>query len=330
MKNLILSLLGVLCIGSAHAHLHPGPGKFGVTAEYLYFMPSFDDTYFVVDSSDAALLVGERLNNDFDYRSGYRIGAAYGFCGSCQRTLEVTYSHLNGSHNRNVAGTDLFATIGPADLVSGFESYEGVASASNSIQYNRVDGLFAQSVFDCCGTNVHFLFGLEWASLHLNENYAYTSATLLGELSQKSRAWGVGPEVGFEVDYAFFECNQGCMPGTVSLIVKSTASLLSARSYTSIGAVTTTIPGGIVTILDDLTDENTWRVIPALHARIGLGFDTNVCGWGSSFEIGYEYSSYIRGFGRATLPDDVADGLVITQYNNYDLQGLYVSASVSF
>jgi hypothetical protein len=324
MKNFILALLGVLSIGSAQAHLHPQPGKFGVIAEYLYFMPSFDDTYFVIDSAPGTTSpAGERLNNDFDYRSGYRIGAAYGFC-TCQRTLEVTYSHLNGSHNRTVAGTDLFATVGTPQVITQLQGYEGTATARYSAQYNRVDGLFTQSIFDCCGTNVHFLFGLEWASLQLNENNIYTSDTSLGEIEQKSRAWGVGPEIGFEVDYAFFACNQGCLPGTVSLIVKSTASLLSASSWTSIDATATT------RVPQNSKDESTWRVIPALHARIGLGFDTNVCGLGSSFEIGYEYSSYIRGYGRVVYPDDVGVGFSITNYNNYDLQGLYVSGSVSF
>lgn len=329
MKNLILSLMAVLCIGAVNADNHPAPGKFGVTAEYLYFMPSFDDTYFVLNNTSGTTdeAVGKRLNNDFNFKSGYRIGAVYAFC-ACQRAFEVTYSHLNASQNRIVAGTTISGTLGRADFISLFENYSGTAASNLAAKYNRVDALFSQSVFDCCQTNVHLLFGLEYAYLRLNENYTYTRATQVGTNQQTSKVCGIGPELGVEIDYAILDCQKFC-PGTLSLIVKSTGSLLSSESKTTVNTLRTPAQGAPV-IEANLNDEKSWRVIPVFHARFGLGYETCICGTGASFEVGYEYSSYFRGFGRTNLVDDIAGNLAITNYNNYDLQGLYVSASVSF
>lgn len=322
--------MAILCIGTVHADNHPAPGKFGVTAEFLYFMPSIDDTYFAFAGTRPTVVTDPqvtRLNNDFNYKPGYRVGAVYAFC-ACERSVEATYTHLNGSQNRTVTGTVLSGTLGSADFLSQFENFSGSATSNLNAKYDRVDGLFSQSIFDCCKTNIHVLIGLEWANLRMNENYTYSAATLVGINNLSSRTWGVGPEFGFEIDYGLYEC-QGCLPGALSLVVKSTGSLLSSETKTTVSTFTTPAQGAVA-VYSNLNDEKGWRVIPALHTRIGLGFTTTICRMASSLEIGYEYSSYIRGYARTTQPDDVADALYITNYNNYDLQGLYVSASVSF
>lgn len=333
MRKMFLSLMAILSIGTLSAISHPAPGGFGVTAEYLYFMPTFDDTYFVIssDTVNGNGPLGERLNNDFDFKSGYRIGAAYAFC-TCERQVEVIYTHLNASQNRTVGGLRLWPTLGSPTMLSSLAAaapYAGTATSNLSAKYNRVDALFSQGVFDCnsCQLDVRLLCGVEYAYLQLDENYSFDPTGDPFDVVRTSHTWGVGPEIGFEMDYSLWRCDR-CLPGVLSLVVRSTGSLLSGNTKTTASDIRTL--AGVTTIFDDVNDEAGWRVIPVLHARVGLEYDMCFCGQETSLEIGYEFSSYLRGFARTTVPDDVATSDLLTNYNSYDLQGLYVSASVSF
>ena len=79
-----------------------------------------------------------------------------------------------------------------------------------------------------------------------------------------------------------------------------------------------------------MEDEHTWRIMPALHARVGLDYLIRGSWVGVSVGVGYEFNSYLRALTRVTFPDDVSDGLCMTNYYNFDMQGLIVSAALAF
>lgn len=312
----------VLCTGSLFAHIHPGQGGWGLDAEWLYLFPTVDDTYFVLDADASATNpTGTRRNNDFGFQSGFRVGGYYGAC-ECDREFQIYYTRLYASENRTVTGSFLWATLGRPDLTSSFENYSGSATSDLSLMYHRLDGIVAQRGWCFCGTTLYFQGGLEFAYLRLHENYQYRS-TSLGEISQKSQAWGVGPQGGVEFDYNIcqFSC---CCPGTLSLAVFSTGSLLVSKTQSE---VHNTLAG--VTVAN-VGDEHTWRIIPAWHTRIGFNYQTCFSCFAAALEIGYEFNTYVRGLSRIEFPDDVADGECFTNYYNFDVQGLYVSLAVAF
>lgn len=325
-KLRLCSLLMTACIGSLFANdfYNPSNSQWSITGEYLYLLPSIDDAYFVIDSSESTTFPnGTRRDNDFGFQSGFRVGGGYTFC-DCNRGLEAYYTRLQFKESKTIDGDFLWATVGRPDFVSAFENYTGSASSSIKYLYQRIDALYDQHIFDCCGLDFAVKFGLEAAELKLRESFTYSSVASLGTVHQHSKVWGVGPEMGFALGYKIYEgCDCG-YPSVLSFNFCSAGSILAADCRTKSNNVL-----AAVTILD-VKDRRSWRVIPAFHTRAGLNFDMCISCFDVSLEVGYEFSSYLRATSRHTFPDDVADGLSYNRYDNFDLQGLYVSATVKF
>lgn len=296
-------------------------------AEFLYFLPTFDDTYFVLESPDDRTdkRTGTRRNNDFNFRPGFRVGGALELCNCSQGEFQVFYTHLRCSHKKTVRGDFLWATIGSTAFAGDFEEYTGTASSNLNFLYQRVDGLYSHPFW--CNNNykINGFFGLEYANLRLKEHYEFAEeGSTPGIIRQNARTWGIGPELGFNFDYLICRTPRFCC-GALSLVANSSASLLASKTRTSdFNSIAT---GDIVT---DVTDQTTWRVVPALHARIGLNYAACFSRFTTNFEIGYEFNSYIRGLTRLAFPDDVAPAITYTHYYNFDMQGLYVGLNVEF
>lgn len=317
----LVALTGTM--GSLMAYTPPGPGEIEAVGEFLYLLPSTDNSYFVIDADASNTLpVGQRENNDFDFAPGFRIGAAYGFC-NCNRNVQAYFSRIDTTQNKTLTGDFLWATTGNPDLASAFENYGGSANSHRNLLYERGDFLFAQQIVNCCGLKISPQIGLELAYLRLEENTTYQSTTALGTLAQNSKAWGIGPQLGFELSYSLCEWNCG-YPATLALNALASGSLLASRTHASFE----TVLNGVAQV--DVQDESTWRVIPSLNARIGLNYDICFPRVTTSLAIGYQFSSYLRALTRTTFTDDVADSLSSSEYCNIDLQGLYISAAIGF
>lgn len=319
-----ITILSVLFTGGLCAHIHPSAGGFALDAEFLYLLPSVDDTYFVIDSSNITNPSGSRENNNLGFQPGFRVGGIYGFC-DCNSEFSVYYSRLRATQSRTVTGTNLFATVGRPDFADNFDDFTGTASSSLGFLYQRVDGFYGQQLFCNCGLDFSALAGIEFAYLRLSENIEYAPLSAAsGTVYQKSRTWGVGPQFGFEADYNVWQC-ASCLPGTLAVTTFTTGSILAAQTKEQ---AQNTVAG--VSLLD-VSDEQTWRVIPAFHARVGLNYTTSCFScFGASLEVGYEFNTYLRGLTRLVNPDDVADGATFNNYYNFDTQGLYVAVDVSF
>jgi hypothetical protein len=325
-KKNLLALLMTLSLGSLAADFSLSNGQFGVWGEYLYFRPSIDDTYFVIDSPvDTTFPNGNRIHNDPHFRSGYRVGASYSFC-DCNSELLIAYAHLGIKRSKTVDGAFLWATEGRADLASIFEGYAGSATSDLRFTYQRLDALYSQEVYNCCGLDFAVQVGIEAAELRYREEVGYASALALGEVFQRSRTEGVGPQVGFALGYDLF--SNDCQ-GTLALKVLTSGSLLAADTRSKAENFLTPVGGATATLLD-VRDRRTWRVIPALHTRVGLNYDMAFECLSANIEVGYEFSSYLRALTRTDYPDDVADGLSRNHYDNFDVQGLYVALGLKF
>lgn len=321
--KLCAALAATLCTGTTFATNHVAPGSWGLDIEYLYMKPTVDDTYFVIKQpSDTNNPIGSRINNDFDFHSGFRVGVAYGFC-ECGE-LQAYYTRLSAKQTKTVTGENLYITRGSSHFAENFELFEGSATSDLRLLYERVDANYDQLVYDCCGLDIYMNFGLEYAFLRFQEAYIYSGGGSINFGTEHSRTWGVGPQLGFEFDYKLCEFSN-TMPGILSLNFLSSGSLLVGEGKS------TTINIADEEIFVDVTDRSTTRIIPALHSRVALKYSTcfSNC-FGASFEIGYEFNSYLRGMSRINFESSDALGLSTTNYYNFDVQGLFISALVSF
>lgn len=331
-KNLSLyASLAVLSIGSlAAANYDPSNGQWRVIGEYLYWAPSVDDTYFVIDSAVSTIFPnGKRKNNDLNFHSGYRIGGDYLFC-DCNRALQVTYTNLNFKQNKTVTGDFLWATNGTETLTGIFRNYSGSAESHLKFQYQNLDAFYAQELFDCCGLDFGIQLGFEAVELKLNETDTYSAAAETGFVHQHSKTNGIGPKIGFSVGYNLFESKDCDCSSTLSLNFLTAGSLLAADTKTHIDASLGTSDG--TTSILDVSNKKDWRVVPALHARVGLNYDMVFSCVEASLEVGYEFTSFLRGLTRTSFPDSESGvtGMSFTNFYNFDMQGLYVSGSVTF
>lgn len=302
-----------------------GDGSFGgwiFTASWVNLTPSIDDTYFALNPAVSSTYpTGTRVNNEFGYQSGFRVGAGYQFLRD-RRTLQFNYTSLDADQSRTIAGDFLWATVGRADFASAFESYAGTASSDLDFSFRRVEAFFSQPwrVYD---DDIYFRYGLEYASFDLDETQTFVSAANTGSVLQTSSSLGAGPEFGIGIDHALWPIDRW-MPGTISLDLVTTASLLIGQSN---GHARNVLAGN--TLLD-VFDQNASRIIPALHARIAFNYELCSEHRQTVFAVGYEFNSYIGALSRIEFPDDVADGLAGTRHDNFDIHGLFASATVAF
>lgn len=310
-----------------YAYIHPCPGGWGIDAEFIYLLPSIDDTYFVIDAPVAKNLpTGKRKNNDLGFHPGFRIEGVYAFC-ECDRELRASYTRLRARETETIFGNFLWATVGGPNFVSNFADYTGSASSDIDILYQRVDGFLTQKMWQCCGLEFYLYGGIEYAFIRVREDIEYRrtlgEGDTFGDVNQRSKAWGVGPQYGVEFDYNL--CNLcWCYPGTLSIEGFVTGSLLV--SQTRIDASNeTSVAFGI-----DVQDHTTWRIIPAWHARVGLNYGTCFSCFGASIEVGYEFNTYIRAVNWQAFTDSTGRGQCFTAYKNFDSHGLYVNAGVTF
>ncbi len=325
----IIALTYALLTGSAWAYAYPEAGQGKIEAAFLYLQPSVEDTYFVIDDFvinplEFRPVDSLRINNDFDFHPGFRVGGVYRLCHG-DRALRAHYTRLSERQRKLVAAEILWATVGSPDFLSQFGRYLGTAFSDLNILYQSVDGLLEQKIANICGLNIYLQGGFEYAYIRLQEHLTYfvTNISRLGEVTQNTFSNGIGPQLGFGIDYEI--CRTPCpFPSSLSISASTSGSILATRTCQSFGETLNDTP------FNSSQDEPARRLISALHARLGLNCELLFPCWVVLFEIGYEYNSYYRAITRIAFTDDGADALCFTDYYNFNTQGLYLSLGMRF
>ncbi|MEI8124512.1 MAG: Lpg1974 family pore-forming outer membrane protein [Parachlamydiaceae bacterium] len=338
MSKYILAFLCVLS-SSLFATIHPEPGQWGATGEYLYMKPLVDDSYFVIKSPntvniDHDILVGEEKNNEFDFSSGYRVGISYTFCES-DSEIALFYTQLDANHNRTISGDILSPTIGIEEYFFFASHYKGIATSKLGIQYQRADGVFAQRVYQKNNFDLRAIFGIEYAGLNGNENIHYSPNSVIPNeftssnslLKKTSKTWGIGPEVGVDFNYELYRFSD-CLPSSLNVNFLSTGSILLSRCKSTSEMVYTVLTG---TYNYDVQQEKSTRIIPAFHARLGFNYDFHLCDFEGSIGVGCEFNTYIKAL-MSTINSSFYGytGLTNTEYNDFVAQGFFANLSVKF
>lgn len=308
-------------------------GEWRLIGEYLYMTTSVGDSYYVVEAPESSdFPIGKRQSQCCDFHSGYRVGAGYSFC-ECARDVFVTYTSFDFNKNKRSSGEFLWGTIGSSTFLESFSNYSGIAAYHQKVKYQRIDAIFSQGIFDCCGLNVKVGVGLEAVNLKLNERVRYEKTGTTGVAHRHSKTDGIGPEIGFAFNYALCNLPCFCYNGHLSLNVMTAGSLLAAESKAKSGdsigsaAASSSSSEGFGT---GIRDKRCCRIIPAFHTRAGLNYEVCFECLDASVEVGYEFNSYIRARSRNHFAGTGGTALSFNTYDDFDLQGLYVALNLKF
>ena len=303
------------------APVTPETGAFSLNGEFVYLQPSFDDTYFVLKSSAPSTAPrGERESNDAGFSPGFRLGVAYEFPES-QRRLTLDYLYLDVENKRTVSGVSLFATRGTPDLTGGFENYSGTAKSDLDLSYQRVNAAFLQP-WSVSNLDIALRAGLEYAYFQVGQEILYDSGAL-GAVNERSRTWGIGPELGVGLDYHILP---DAIPGDLSLNLLTSLAALVAQSDTHARNVVSGSPTPLLAV----DDEDEMRLVPGLHARLGFSYGLDLSGLGAALSLGYQLDNYFSALKSVSYPDDVGDALATTEESDFSAQGLYLTATLTF
>lgn len=307
----------VVVVSTLSAFTDPCPGEFGVSAEWLYMLPAYDQPYYIIPSSDTNDPVGPRIANEQNWHSGYRIEAIYAFC-ERPNDVRLRWTHFPTFSDRDTtAGQELFAVLNAPE--SNIEGLAGTYDFRDTFDVHTLELLFTQRLPAYCGFQLDLFGGVQYGYLDLRERGLFVNPTNVQDLVIHSQRWGIGPEVGYQFAYCFTECFALTGRGHVALLISERESSFSDIGNNSVDAVA--------------KNTSYWDLMPATNLRFGLTYrsTTGWC-WMSYFdlEVGYELSTFHNGLDRLFFTDNSEDGLSTDQLMNFTLHGPYVHVGVTF
>lgn len=297
-------------------------GQWIINSQWLFLQPSFDDTYFV---SDGINLVGtpsgKRYNNDFGFRPAARVKVAYGNP-ECDFYFAVFYTWLYARKNRTIQGTHLWQQDFYGDNITNFK---GFATARNQIVYQSVDALFLKSLWNPNCFKFNLVFGAEYAFARLLQVSDYVGPTSFVKFSRRNRFFGIGPEFGFDFEYRLAQVDWFC-PGQINFNFLSLGSILASKTVAS---QNTHSNNGIRPFPPEgIFDQDSWRIVAALHSRCSLSYDLVFSCIRASIEIGYELNTYLNALYKPV--EDNTSESVSNSYRNFNAQGPFGGLNLVF
>lgn len=371
----ILSISTLTSIG-AFGRTHPPVGGFSISGEWLYMYDANNIPFFVVNgtspgggstyladqlTANAAALPfdpdGSRVANDQNWHSGYRLEGIYRFCDADYLAFRWTQFPEFSNSKDERANPSALAAAGAAEenALGGVFTFPAFSTAGfvesdfeQRFSFYYLELLYERDIYTCCPFYLTVNGGFQYARLRFKEsinfNGSNTNVTAQSFLLQNtmfthSKREGVGPEVGFEMEYDVTPCFSAVMRGWGALLVArkhtETEMVAGTTSGMPFGSTTSVASTSLETI--DEHDEGYWLLTPAADLRIGLDFDwcwTFGCDCPTAFnfniEAGYEVIAYFRALDRIHNVSDVDTGNSFNEYSNFMLHGPYLQLGVSF
>lgn len=327
-RFLALFALSLFLFSKVIASIHPNPGKAGFQAEFLYFHPSEEQSFFVIKNpanDRGAFPVGNRIDNDPTFRPAWRVEGVLALC-SCVDEWSVRFTSFNTGLRQHVRGNTLFIVQQDPSISFLETSYNGTAQSDLDFKYYSGDLTFGRMIYDCEKSTLAFLVGLHSAYLTRKEDVLYTgTGPLIFTLNSKnhSRFWGIGPQFGCDFEYIF--CCP-CLKGT-SFVANARGALLVSEIQNKtqfIGAGAFAAGGN-----DKVKNHSTWHVTPAFDVRAGLSHDWLCSCFIVKIELGYECIWYHHAVDVIKFPS-TSKGATFDLYSNFSLHGPYVALGLGF
>ncbi len=320
----ILTFLCILSASLLHAS-YEECGCFTVAGEWLYLMPSFDQSEYVMNGSAASQLnndLSERIGVDQQFASGYRIDLSY----LCCHPISLRYTHFGADPKDSVSSSsdNLYQILGTPST-SALSGTVGDATFTRFYKYDTIEGLVSFFCWSRCAWNTDFQAGAQYAYLRVEEcaNYFNSNAVERQFLETYMEARQFGPEVAFDSNWYFLKC--------LAFKTRFQGAFLSSwnRSTMMIQDVDGS-RGNFKNV------PNFWHVNFHLAVRFGLQFSHQVsipkiCGClGMNIEGGYEWSVRTKAVNRMYFVDDSNEGFSLNEWSDLTLQGPYVRMNFCF
>lgn len=297
-----------------------------ISGEWLYFMPSFDQSDYVVHNNPGQNGTIDRDQIDQQYRSGYRIDALYtpSFC--CPM-IEGRYTRFftKLSSSKTAASPNfLYPILGVPIVAAEADQSTGIAIGKQWYRFDEIEGLILPFRWSCSCFNLDVFTGLKYAYLHYTDelqlNGVVTGAPVNLTVTNELRSMGIGPEMGFIGNYMFYKCFALIGRFEISPLVSSAKNYMSQQLQTDASLSNT--------IVQD--PKEFWHVIFSYNCRIGLSFYKSFHCLKVSLQGGYELSSFNHFLKRMYFVDDTSFGISFNEWSDYTMQGPYLQISFRY
>lgn len=309
----------------------------GLGITFIYFQPAIEDTAYVLSSSEnlfngSHYPNGKRHQNTTSFSPGFRVEGMYITCPKIS-FFDLRFTYLTTHSTDSVSGPFLYDTNGfPGFGAQDSPLYEGRAQSKNRFNYYAGDLDYNRNFSCFFPENFRFIVGLHTAYIKFREHTSSRGSffdsdseetkSLVNDLNRFSQFWGIGPQFGLSYRY-LLPC--GC-PGTFALKAKTRAALLSGYSKSDLRYVTLrTGPVGVA-----VHNGHPWRIIPTVSADLGISYNLNCNCFKTTLELGYEFTWYSNCINKVTGLETAFAGDSIDYFNNFSLQGPYLSLNFLF
>lgn len=316
-----------------------GCTPFEIGVSLIYFKPSIEDSHFVLSSIDNSFNGsqypnGDRHQNCTSFSPGFRLEGILDICPNTS-FWDLRFTYLTASSTKSVSGDFLYDTNGyPGFGAQDSPLYAGTARSKNSYKYYAGDLTYDRSFSCLFPDNFTFLVGLHTAYIKFKEhtigvgsfpNDEEVIQPYSNDLERISQFFGIGPQIG--INYQYILPDLCCMSGTWAFNAKTRGSLLSGYNNADLRYITLrTGPVGVRVHNHDFC----WRIIPAICADLSLSYDLRCSCFCATIELGYEFNWYCRTVDKITGLETAFAGDTIDDFNNFSLQGPYLSVNFGF
>lgn len=329
------------CAYNAPARIDPACGwKAWVTASFIYWQPKMkglDLGDLVQADAGANNYTISKINLDFDYKPGFKVGAGFSICRD-DWTLYLEYTRLNCDNSNSMdLGSDFnettnyiengTASLGTTLMNSGFP-YRSVKQKWE-LDYNMFDLELGRPYY--LGKKLVFKphFGMRggWINHRVNfdGNYQYATLAFADYFARdKLDTWLIGPRAGVKADW---------MIGCDFKVITNVAGSLTYQNFKPYINVTEPVQAGVTTARSAVVSNEISYLTPNVEFALGLGYGTYFCNKEWYFDIGATYDfhyfwnqNFIRNLddsiGYLNFPDGAAGDLM--------LHGLTITARLDF
>lgn len=307
-------------------------GGWALQGEFLYFSPSFDDTYYVLvgsedDGSDNLMPSGRRMNNPIGFEPGFRIEGIYNFCNS-SIDLRARWTHIYATSRETLNNLDSPPQLWPIAIIPSqpnvSEPFSGRASSRIGVMYQKGEILFDEEVWRFCLGSLYFREGVEWSYIRYHEVINYAEASGPQEKIQfHAHTKGIGPQIGIiaTLEPARFFCWH---PRFLSYSLMTTGTLIAANSKSKIFST------NALDVLSKITQQSFWRLVPEWVIRGAVNQSVCLGCVDARLEVGYELTTYFRGTSKLIFTDSESPGLSQNQYSDFYVHGFFLSLGFHF
>lgn len=297
-----------------------------VSGEWLYFMPSFDQSEWVwLGSSTASSAASQsyRQGEKQRYYSAFRIDANFLFPDQCHEFI-MRYTNFRANPH------EFFNAPVASEIFGIAEDTDSLADAALSCDFNRnynyysIEGLFGPQLPDWACFESFASFGVKFVHLSIKEfvGLAVQDDTITDYIRNTMKAWALGPIINFETAYPI-----SCQ---IKALVRLTGGLLACHTNTTLGHEHF-FDQASVTVKNS---PSLWHVVPSADFRLGLASDCEFCLGGFLFRAdlqgGYEFLREARMVNRIQTLNGVQTGYSLNEWSDFTLNGPFVRFGLSY